>query len=423
MATPHIWLIISLEAFAVVALICALLLFYIRKLRRLIDRQQQTLRQAMEQADPESAPETTHGAESAPPASALAYLQRELEATESYYQAEHSTIPLDEFNPAEAVPMARAAVIRHKLLSLQLASVDTPWSTETWAQWLEELAPLLGDDHSRLAELEEALQTRDQRIANLETFKQLFFDLEQQWENAQSQANLYHQQLSDMTRELDNTAQFDKTLQQYHDVYNEVSAQFVQGRTEAEMPEQQVVTLSRADPRTAEELAKLRTVAADQHRIIGKLQKRLREAESAEQKELVIKELEGQLQQHLRYIKESETCVELLEKELSAARQKVSQLEHTQGTDTEETEAMRAALQQFTEESKELLGWINKLESENEELKAALTRSTNADAKPRTEANPALQTELDKLKQEYTSLEEKYLDLKLKSRRQPSPQG
>lgn len=419
MATPHIWLIISLEAFAVVALICALLLFYIRKLRNLIDRQQQTLRQAMEQAEDDTPAEATK-TPAPDTSSALEYLQRELDATERYYQAEHST-SLESFNPAEAVPMARAAVIRHKLLSLQLTSVDTPWSAETWNQWLEALEPLLGDDQGRLIELEEALQTRDQRIANLETFKQLFFELEQQWEEAQSQANLYHQQLSDMTRELDNTAEFDKTLQQYHDVYNEVSAQFVKGREGGETAEQQVVPESRADPRTADELAKLRTVAADQHRIIGKLQKRLREAESAEQKELIIKELEGQLQQHLRYIKESETCVELLEKELSAAMQKVALLERTQGTDAEETDAMRATLQQFTEESKELLGWINKLESENEELKADLARNTATDAKPGKPTSPALQAELDKLKQEYTSLEEKYLDLKLKSRPRASP--
>lgn len=415
MATPHIWLIISLEALAVVAVVCVLLLLYIHKLRRLVDRQQQTLRQAVEQSgDAADSPPTTPSHNEL---SAKDYLERELEATERYFDTHHSTVPMDEFDVEVASLEARAALVRHKLLTLQLTDTAKPWGPEAWRSWLAELEPLLAEDQQRLEELQQALETRDKRIANLEHFKQLFFDLELQWEAASNQATIYHQQLSAMSQELDNPEEFDKTLKLYHEVYHDIDAQLTQNRQEQAETTEKVIRELRIDPKTAEELAKLRTVAADQHRIIGKLQKRLRDAESAEQKDLVIKEMEGQLQQHLRYIKESETCVELLEKELSSAMQRVSELEHTQGADAEETQAMRATLKQFTDESKELLEWINKLETENDELKASLARSPEGGNTTGNEAaQQALQAELEKQQRHYAALEEKYLALKTKSR-------
>src|SRR5690606_36765143 len=141
--------------------------------------------------------------------------------------------------------------------------------------------------------------TRDKRIGNLEKFKTLFFDLEKQWEEAQGQANIYHQQLTEMTRTLDNSEAFDTTLQQYHDIYHEINNQIIKGVNADNQEAADTGQAARIDTKTSDELAKLRNVAADQHRIIGKLQKRLREAESAEQRELVIHDLETQLQQQL----------------------------------------------------------------------------------------------------------------------------
>lgn len=414
MATSHIWLIISLEALAVTALVCLLLLIYIHKLRRLVERQQQTLRQVVGQAE-ESPSNPSPVAAPNDELSAKNYLERELAVTERYFDAHHSTVPMEEFDAKTASLEARAALIRHKLLALELTDTARPWGPDAWRTWLAELEPLLAEDQQRLDELQQALETRDKRIANLEHFKQLFFDLEQQWEAASTQADIYHQQLSAMGRELDNPDEFDKTLQLYHEVYNDISTQLSQSRQAPAETTEKLVREVRTDPKTADELAKLRTVAADQHRIIGKLQKRLREAESAEQKELVIKELEGQLQQHLRYIKESETCVELLEKELSSAMQKVNELERTQGADTEENQAMRSTLRQFTAESKELLEWINKLETENDELKATLARAPDS-ASGDGKAQQTLRAELEKQQRDYAALEEKYLALKTKSR-------
>src|SRR5690606_21007543 len=99
---------------------------------------------------------------------------------------------------------------------------------------------------------------------------------------------------------------------------------------------------------------------------------------------------------------------------LSATMVKLNALESSQNVQTEQTEAMRQALQQFTDESKELLQWINKLESENDALKAELSREQGSATVPASADHTALRTELDTLQAEYALLEEKYLALKMK---------
>ncbi|HEY7884139.1 MAG TPA: hypothetical protein VIC08_04235 [Cellvibrionaceae bacterium] len=405
-----IWLILGIEVLILLSVLCIAAVLYIRKLRKLIERQQQNLRQALEQSATDPVPVLASDSDFA----ARDYLQANLDTTASYYQAEHSTIPLDEFDPTEASALARAVAIRHTLLTLELSKADEPWTEETWAELAAVLDPLLLGDTQQVEDLKAAILTRDKRVNNLQKFQKLFFDLEKQWEEAQSQADIYYQQLTEMTQTLDNSEAFDATLQQYHDVYHEISSQITKGVNADNPGATETAQATRIDTKTSDELAKLRNVAADQHRIIGKLQKRLREAESAEQRELVVKDLETQLQQQLRFVKESETCVELLEKELSATVVKLNALESNQNAETEETEAMRKALQQFTEESKELLRWINKLESENDALKAELSREKGSATMAASADDTALRAELDALQAEYALLEEKYLALKMK---------
>lgn len=230
MATPSLWWIINLEALIIMAGICLLLLLYIHRLRRLLNRQQHILRQALEQRDAPSSPEAKEAEQTG--SSANAQLQAELEA------------------------------------------------------------------------LQEAVHTRDRRIANLE--------------------------------------------------------QEPPGGEEKNSPD------FYPDTRTIDELQNLRSLAADQHRLIGQLQKQVRAAESAEQKEQVIQDLKAQLQQHLRYMKESETCVALLERELAEVQTQHNHLAHLQATDQETIQSMRAALTQFTVESKDLLERINTLEEQQQ---------------------------------------------------------
>src|SRR5690606_37860696 len=145
MVIPTIWLIIGIEALVLLTVLCIAAISYIRKLRKLIERQQQNLRQVLENsatAATNPAPVLTSVSDFA----ASDYLQANLDITEHYYQAEHSTIPLDEFDPTEASALARAVAIRHTLLTLELDNINQPWTEDTWEELAAVLDPLLLGD-------------------------------------------------------------------------------------------------------------------------------------------------------------------------------------------------------------------------------------------------------------------------------------
>jgi predicted nucleic acid-binding Zn-ribbon protein len=161
-------------------------------------------------------------------------------------------------------------------------------------------------------------------------------------------------------------------------------------------------------------------VAADQHRIINQLQKKLMDAKTTEEKELVIEELQQQLQRQTRFVQESETCVQLLEEELNKAQDELNVKEKMlKETSTlgEENQIIKSTLQSFTLESKDMMHNINELEKENIDLKknieVTLTKAPVAEPADTASEIVAIQSEFMDLKKQYAELEEKYLELKL----------
>ncbi len=137
---------------------------------------------------------------------------------------------------------------------------------------------------------------------------------------------------------------------------------------------------------------------------------------TAEEKDLVIKELEQQLQRQIRFVQESDTCVQLLEEELTKANEKIAEQEQQLDSDhylEEENQRIKQTLHDFTKESKDLLINIEELEKENDELKHNLDETP-----PSTETSGGnsvqLQAEFAELRKQYAELEEKYLELKFK---------
>lgn len=76
-----------------------------------------------------------------------------------------------------------------------------------------------------------------------------------------------------------------------------------------------------------DDFIKLRNLAAFQFRTIHKLQQKLDEATTAAEKNEVIKQLEQELYRHIRFLNESDTCMQLLEEELHRANQELARLQ------------------------------------------------------------------------------------------------
>jgi hypothetical protein len=264
------------------------------------------------------------------------------------------------------------------------------------------------------------IEAAKKRIENLEKFKRLFFDMEKQWGEAKSNAQDYYAQLLALSEGVHDQGQFNKVLESYHGVYDGIQHNITQI---VQNPDglHKTINITRQDPRAAEEIVKLRNVAADQHRIINDLQRKLLAADTAEAKELIINELQQQLQRQIRFVQESEACIQLLEDELAKAHEEISfqekSLDETSALN-EENKQIKNALHSFTLESKDLISNINDLEDENNLLKnhQAATPQTPIAQVATKEVSPdnkKIQSELIDLKKQYAELEEKYLDLKL----------
>lgn len=266
--------------------------------------------------------------------------------------------------------------------------------------------------------LRKALSDSQRRVENLEQFKTLFFELEEKWQDAQNQAQEYHLQISDLASELDQKDAFDNLLQGYQAAYQDFSNSFQQSDTQ--QPGQQTIEAEAPPFQATEELERLKSIANNQHNLISELQQRLAVAYSAADKEALINDLKTQLDQQLRYLNESETCVKLMERELNDAHNDITRLkshltsrDHQLRHDKEENHDMRHKLARMEAERDQKNLTIQRLKQESEQLVLQMQTSEDNQSKNQTNTGEA-QKELDQLQGQYASLEHRYTELESK---------
>lgn len=420
MQVPNAIIFVAAEII-IVLLVCTVIFFvHSRKLKSLVRRQQEKLLALLEsQPKPASAtPAPT------PIQNYKNYLNEELDATSAQFAVFSPDQDIALELPSDSPLLQRILALRYAFLRAEeLGTTEDRGTTEYWNIFQQALEPLLtspqGDANPELAG---ELETAKKRIENLEKFKRLFFDMEKQWAGAQANAQNYYAQLLALSEGVEDRAAFNNVLENYHGVYDSIQQNITQViQNPDSFNQHKTINITRQDPRAAEEIVKLRNVAADQHRIINDLQRKLMSAATAEEKELVIQELQQQLQRQIRFVTESETCIQLLEDELAKAHEEISiqerSLDETSAL-SEENQQIKNALHNFTLESKDLVNSIHQLEDENDSLKQNIRTApvTTAPQSTTGEATPEvkkIQSELSDLKKQYAELEERYLDLKL----------
>jgi hypothetical protein len=417
MQVPIIILAIAIEVYVVLLVAAVALFFFSRKQKKLLRRQQEKLLEFIDELK---------SVEAAPaPLAEKSYRQHineQIEITRAHFDkisptGDISTCLEDGEEAADRVIALRYAFLR----SEELSTTETQDSEPYWSIFLQTLEPLLprgaGDSDSANDELE----TYKKRVENLEKFKKLFFDLEKKWNEAQTQAQISFDELSSYASKVNDTDHYMELLNSYHGAYAGINDQMsaaslsLLGRPQ----EHKTINITRQDPRAAEEIMNLRNVAADQHRVISNLQKQLQNASTAEEKVAMIEQLEQQLQRQIRFVQESDTCVQLLEEELNRAHEQLTEQQQQllEGQQLgEENDRIKETLHSFSLESKDLLGNLEELENENSQLKDTLEQSPAAPDKDSAapEGATRLQSELVDLKKQYAELEEKYLELKFK---------
>lgn len=412
-------LAVALEIYLLLLIATVVLIFYALKQKKLIRRQQEKLRELIETIKTASSPAAPAGK------SYKQLIYDQIELTQDRFALIAPRSDISEVQPSDLPINQRIVALRYAFLRAEeLGTTEVPGSEGYWNVFRQTLEPLLQSaatpesDASLEQPDSEELEMYKKRVENLEKFKKLFFDLEKRWNEAQANAQGYYNELYAMADGVEDRERYEMLLGQYGNSYNEIT-QYMHSTNAAitgQPVENKTINIIRQDPRAAEEIMKLRNVAADQYRVISNLQRKLEDAVTAEEKDLVIKELEQQLQRQVRFVQESDTCVQLLEEELNKAHEKIAEQAGILGHEhelEEENQRIKETLQNFTHESKELLGNLEDLERENDHLKNSMDQTdTDSGASP---ANlQQIQTEFAELRKQYTELEEKYLELKFK---------
>jgi len=420
MQVPIIILAVAIEIYVVLLIAAAVLIVYSLKQKKLIRRQQDKLHELVE------AIKTTGSSASPTGRSYKQLVNEQVKLTQDRFALIAPRSDISDAQPAELPVNQRIVALRYAFLRAEeLGTTEVPGSEGYWNVFRQTLEPLLQsatdstfdvtNDSSVDSSSSDELNMYKKRVANLEKFKQLFFDLEKRWNEAQANAQGYYNELYAMADGIEDREKYEMLLGQYGNTYNEI-AHYMHDANAAitgRPAENKMINIIRQDPRAAEEIMKLRNVAADQYRVISDLQRKLDTAVTTEEKDTVIKELELQLQRQVRFVQESDTCVQLLEDELHKAHEQLAQQETMIESDhhlEEENQRIKETLQNFTQESKTMLGNLENLERENNQLKNDLEH-TDTDAGSSTNLQQ-IQNEFAELRKQYTDLEEKYLELK-----------
>lgn len=437
-----------IESYVVLIGVCIFLLIHTRSSKKLIKKLQQKLEDLVKDLRNTKASYK----EAQQIAIAAGSYKKQINDQLLLTRAHHETLNAGQdiaLDLSTDVPIERqVAAFRHALLiaekeALHASEDDSPnWDvlqqrTAQLIQFYQGAAPKANNDNAaavaqldamqtQMDALQEELDNRSKRIANLEKFKKLFFDMEDQWRDAKAQAQDYYEQLSAMAGGVEDQQRYENILERYNTVYDRVGDLIASGTAiegpggdtlvieKAGKPKVSTIEVVKKDEKTIKELRELRSVAAEQHRVIHELQRKLSQSTSAEEKDNLIAELNQELERQTRFLQESESCMQLLETELSSSMQRVSELEaqlKAAGNDLQHIPKMKSVIQDFTNDSKEMLQDLTHLEQENAQLVAQLqhTSGSQADSAKFEE----MQQELQTLRTQYAELEERYLEIRM----------
>lgn len=404
-------LIVIAEVMLLLGAICTFLLFRNKKLRHLLKQLQERMEQLI--SDLRSARSSRQNSES-PESSYTEQLNEYLRSTKEYHGTLESPqdIALD-LDPS--VPITRrAAALRYAMLIAEkeaTAEGDTNWTLlNTKYEQLFSYTEEYQEDGNLAEEVEalhEELTAAKKRINNLEKFKALYFDLEEQWQTSKDKAQIHYDELTAMAPLTEDSDAFEAALQNYQSAYNDVGKLITGG-----VGDTTIITVqgdNKGNPDAHGEIRHLRNVAADQHRIITELQKKLAEATSDEAKTNVINDLKGELDKQARFVQESETCVKLMEDELNNANKEMEQLRSR----LNQLPQIKASIKEMRETNEEQEQTIFSLKAENKRLNSKMQMSLKDNEETSSNETRKLKQEITKLQAKYADLEERYLDLKL----------
>jgi predicted DNA-binding ArsR family transcriptional regulator len=409
MGSNNFTLILLLEALFVCLFITSLLLIKNRQLNKLIKKLKSRIA--------EMGQKPAVNATAAPSKAEISYSERlnqQLENTKDYHFSLGSRQDISLDLDPDAPLSRRTAALRHAFLIAEKEATRTPEETNwdflssRYQQLLSYNEEYASEPDTRaqedLAQAKIDIENAKKRINNLERFKSMYFELETRWEKCKQQANEYYSDLTTMAAKAEKPDDFRSTLDQYHASYSEIGATI--SKSLKDLPDPEMETSSESQ---LHEIRRLRSVAAEQHAIIGELQIKLEASTSTEEQTTIVSSLKAELNKQARYMQESETCIQLMEDELAAANRELEQLRNR----VSQLTMLKTQIKELQDGALNNEQIVASLKQENRRLakKLKLTQSAPPEDNPE---NRALRKEVAMLQSKYNDLEEKFLNLKLK---------
>lgn len=366
------WVIIgTAEVFTLIMLLCIFLILHTSKLKKLIKGLQQKVQdlltdlQQTKRAYAEMQDLLEEDSSDYP-----GILDEQLENTREYHQTLNPDRDIS-LDLAEDTPMPRQiASLRHAfLITEKEAALSGEGNTPNWLVIQSKLAAIIGffkssnpgmqsieKDADTIPELQNSLQEKHQHIESLEG----------NLSEAQREAQEIHNGLQEIEVSSEDKSRFASLLQRLKNAIARLGGD----------PDSDVVTLTEQitntveivteDNRGAEELMQLRALTADQHSMINELQKRLKSAQTPEEKTLLINDLAEQLERQKRFVQEAETCIELMDNELQEANSTIRDLQNKVEKLKQDSGSGRQ--NDMADQIKTLKDAVKRLEDENEQL-------------------------------------------------------
>lgn len=411
--SDNILLIAAVEIALLLLVLCVVLIIQNRSLRQLVQKLKTKAQDVIGELK-----KAKHSQQVTEPESEsfsyVDYVERELNDTIEHHNNLNSNQPIAlDIEPGTPLPY-RAAALRHAILLAEkdgFAQSDTlDWQAlrsryDQIFRFHEDFPAEASGTDENYDELHKDLQNAKKRISNLEKFKQLYFDLEEQWKASQADATHAMNNLNTIASELDSSGRLNSALDEYQASFDGLSNIF-----NSSLAGDVIELGSTEGSGVSEEVKQLRAVAADQHRIIQGLQKQLTTAATQTERESVVEGLQTELQKQARFIQESETCIQLLEDELNSAHHDLEQLRSKTNLIPDlKTELVGLRKEHDATELK-----YHAAISENRKLQKYIkenmaNRSQGGDGDESTK----LKKQLSELVERYNDLEERFLDLKM----------
>ncbi|BFM12032.1 hypothetical protein R50072_21850 [Simiduia litorea] len=346
------WVVYTVaEVLLVLTIACLLLVLHTKGLKALITSLQVKLAKAIGELR-----EAKNKQESAPVESSYSeQLSAHLQATEKYHAEQAPNQPIEQDISAQTPKARLVAAMRYRFLRAEQESLDEHADSPNWACIAEHYnqlpapQPAIEPDTLNSPEVASKLSYDEQRH-EIERFKRLFTTMETQWQTAKAKAQDYYNQLLSLIGDSSDPAHLRlKKLAEAQITHIDKTAASINA--------------PRGSPTSRQDVDKLKAINERQKSEIAALQDKLASASTDQQRLAVTADLERQLAQQQQFMKESEVCIDLLERELAEATSRIEQLEaHKPATPTSSEQSA------LLKDKQTLNKQIQQLKSENEQL-------------------------------------------------------